>query len=237
MGSSNTALLLIEGAIRLIKGINYNPSPADLGAGFTGLNDLIASWSSDEIMVPAVISENFPLVAAQGSYTIGSGGDFNTVRPTKIKAGVFIRDSNGSDHPVYIITREQYLANTLKNVGGRPSRLYYKPEYPLGIIYFNMVPTSTESIYFDSLKPITEITDVSVTLALPPNYKRALKYNLALEIAPEFDDIKIPELTVTIAKESKEALERTNTLSMEESTFDNILTPGNVLTKGSFDAG
>lgn len=223
--SSNTTRLIIEGAIRLIKGNAYRPSNSDLGAGLIGLNDLIASWSVDDILVPVVITENFTLTTGQGSYTIGPGGDFNTVRPTKIQRGIYIRDSADVDYPMRVITRELYNNLAIKDADGRPTRLYYKPSYPLGTIFFNFVPTLAETIYFDSLKPLTEITNISATLVLPPEYKKALRFNLAIELAPEFADIKIPELVIRNAEESKDALERVNSISLEEVKFDGILLP------------
>ena len=237
MSSSSTARLIIEGAIRLIKGPNYNLAPSELGAGFTGLNDLIASWSSDSILVPSVVTENFALIVGQGSYTIGAGGNFNTVRPTKILNGVFIRDSNDSDHPVAVVTRSRYQRIGKKSNTGRPVVLYYEPHYPLGIIYFDTEPTSTESVHFDSLKPITEITDLSATLTLPPEYKRALRFNLAMELAPEFGDIKLPDFVVTMADDSKGALERVNADPLEQVTFDNALLPTSHFGSNSFNSG
>ena len=73
MSSSNTARSLIKGAIRLIKGAQYRASNSELGTGLSGLNDLLVSWSADQINVPVVISESFPLVVGQIAYTIGSG--------------------------------------------------------------------------------------------------------------------------------------------------------------------
>jgi len=237
MSASNTPRLIIEGAIRLLKGPKYVAAPAELGAGFTALNDLIASWSAAKILVPAIIPENFSLVVGTGSYTIGSSGDFDTVRPTKILEGIYIRDSGNIDHPVTLITREHFRAFAKKDNNARPNQLYYEPSYPLGTIYLNTEPTDVESIYFDSLKPITEITDISTTLNLPPEYRKALRYNLALELAPELEDIKMPELLSEGAKDSKKAIMNVNSEPVEPSTYDNILMPTEPFHQGTFNSG
>lgn len=237
MSSSNTARLIIEGAVRLIKGPAYNPDLSELGAGFTALNDLLGSWSADRIMVVAAVSENFTLTVGQSSYTVGAGGDFNTVRPTKILPGVYIRDNVNGDHPVELVTRERYSAIAKKDINSRPSIVYYDPIYPLGIMCFDTEPITAEAVYFDSLKPVTEITDLSATLVFPPEYKKALKYNLALELAPEYADIKIPELVLKGAEESKSAVARVNSQPLEPVTFDSILLPTNHFNANTFNSG
>ncbi len=235
--SSTTAKLIIEGAIRLIKGARYRASNPEIGTGLIVLNDLIASLSADQVHVPVIISDNFTLTIGQVSYTIGSGGDINTVRPTEIKRGAYVRDSGGLDHRLDPMTREQYRKIRDKDISTRPSRMYYEPSYPLGIIYFNFVPDAAEAVYFDSLKPITEITNITSTLVLPPEYKAALRYNLAVELAPEYDDIKLPELTITRAIDTKDVIIRANSLSKEESSLDSALLRNRGFTKAEFDAG
>jgi len=237
MSSSSTALLIIEGAIRLIKGPAYRPGNSELGAGLIALNDMLALWSADQIHVPVVVSGSFALVVGTASYTIGSGGDINTVRPTEIKRGIYIRDSGGQDHQVKLITREQYRSIADKSVSSRPTQLYYEPSYPLATVQFNFKPDAIETVYYDALQPITEITDATATLLLPPEYKRALRYNLALELAPEYADIKIPELVIAGATDSKDALVRVNTLSQEEAQLDPALVRGGGYSKADFDAG
>ncbi len=238
MSSSNTARLIIEGAIRLIKGNTYRASNPELGGGLIALNDLIASWSTDQIQVPVVVSGNFVLTIGQASYTIGSGGDIDTVRPLEIKKGSYIRDAGGIDHQVRPITREQYRRIQDKDVSSRPTRLYYEPSYPLSSLIFNYVPDVAETFYYDSLTPITEITDASATLLLPPEYRLALRFNLAIQLAPEYADIKLPEFVVETAISSKDAVIRANTLSKEETCLDTaLLYVGRRYTRSEFESG
>jgi hypothetical protein len=237
MGSSNTARLIIEGAIRLIKGSKYRASNPELGNGLIALNDLIASWSADQIHVPVVVSNSFPLVAAKLSYTIGVGGNINTVRPTEIKPGVYIRDSGGLDHQVFLITRERYRRIQNKDVGSRPTTLYYEPSYPLGTLFFNFAPTTVETVYYDSLQPITEITDATATLLLPPEYRLALRFNLAKQLSPEYADINLPEFVIETAQNSKDAIIRVNTLSKEETRLDPALCSASRFSKADFESG
>jgi len=238
MAASNTAQLLIQGAIRLLKGRRYRVGNQDYGIGLTALNDLIASWSLAKIMVPYAISENFPTVIGQVAYTIGPSGDINTVRPTKLLPGTYIRDASDIDHPVDKISRERYNSINTKTSTGRPNRIYYDPVFPIGTFYFNKEPIAVETVYIDSLKPITEISDMTASLALPSAYRLALKFNLAIMLAPDYNDIKIPQIVAEAADSSKRALGSANSSELPESRMDPaLLDTTGVLTEASFEAG
>lgn len=239
MSSSSTGRLLIEGAIRLIRGNDKKPDRRQIDTGLIALNDLLASLSADKILVPAVVDDNFILTIGTSSYTIGSGGTVDTVRPSRILSGAYIRDSNSRDHPVTVITREKYTRLTSKSVNNRPTWLYYDPQYPLGTIYFDSRPDTAEIAYISSLKPISDITttNLDVALVVPPEYKRMLRYNLAIDLAPEYNNIKIPEFVTNTAKESKEAIQRLNSQPVEEVRFDSLLLSTGHLTLGTFNAG
>ncbi len=235
MAQSNTGRLILEGTIRLLKGVSHVPSSAELGCALIALNDLLMSWSIDGIMVPVHIAENFPLVVAQSSYTIGVGGTFNTVRPIKILDSTYIRDSNNIDHPVTTMTRERYNEIMLKSNEGRPEHFYYMTGYPLGTIYFDLKPQVIETIYFNFLKHLTEITDISAVLLIPPEYQRALRYNLAVELAPELGISDQLDLIIANADQSKGSLERINSQAIEEAWLDIGIRPR--YTLADFNAG
>ena len=55
------------------------------------LNDLLESWALENLMVIADVLESFPLTVDTAEYTYGTGGTFNSARPTKIRDDCFIR--------------------------------------------------------------------------------------------------------------------------------------------------
>ena len=76
------------------------------------LNDLIDSWNLDPQAVYGANQYIIPLVANQGVYTIGSGGNLNIPRPTLIQQA-FIRQTslpvnNQTDIPLPILTNQQW---------------------------------------------------------------------------------------------------------------------------------
>jgi hypothetical protein len=57
-------------------------------------------------------------------------------------------------------------------------------------------------MYLYSLKPWTEITTLTSNTSFPGEYDRAIKYNLAIELAPEYGT----EVSPAVAKMAEDAL-------------------------------
>jgi len=216
-----TAQNIIEGALRLIG--NSSPTPTELNNAFASLNDMISLWNTNNLMIYAIIEENFTLTVGKSSYTIGSGGDFNTVRPVRI-VNAFIRDSNNNDHEVdTTMSMEEYNEIVSKTSQGRPSRLYYATEYPLGKIYFNSKPIEAETLYLFSWKPFTEFASLSTNVNLPAEYNKALKYNLAVDLAPEYN-VTIQSSVYNEAMLSKMNIENLHAQPISPAKFEDYIT-------------
>jgi hypothetical protein len=70
------------------------------------------------------------------------------------------------------------------------------------------VPTAAHSLVAYSLKPLTALAAAD-TLSLPPGYTRAIRYNLAMELAPEYGK-QVDQILMGIASEAKADLKRSN---------------------------
>ena len=149
------------------------------------LNLMVDQWSAEGLPVYAGTLEGLTLTIGASSRTIGTGGNFNTGRPTQI-LNAFIRDSGSIDYPIEIIGPKQYQGISLKSTSGRPYYLYYLGSAPLGTIYLYPTPDAAETLYLDSLKPLSEMTNLTATIALPPGYNAALKSNLAVSLCSEY---------------------------------------------------
>lgn len=165
--------------------INNEPSPAEYEDALETINAMLKSWATQGLIVHHVVTENFPLVVGQGSYTIGTSGNFNTSRPNRIVGG-YTRDDSNVDEQLYIIDRDKYNRIPDKTIQAQPCALYYYPAYPLGTIYFDTVPDDTYTLFIDSLKPLTELV-LDAELNLPPEYEEAIIYNGAARLAPDYN--------------------------------------------------
>jgi hypothetical protein len=194
---------------------NETPSADEADDGLEALNDLIGSWSNESLLIYARLSESFPLVSGTASYTIGSGGDFNTTRPLQILSA-FTR-IGGTDYNMAIINGVEYDKIIQKSItSADPEVLYYDGNSALGTITLYPVP-STGTLHIRSEKQLTEFTTLDTDLSLPPGWDRALIYSLAIEQAPDYGQPVTPEL-VALASDSlgkiKKAVARNKDMRM-----------------------
>ena len=211
---SETAQTLIKGALRAINAIatGETPTAAELADGLEALQFMLRSWSAENIMVYAISQDTLTLTGAT-SYTIGSGGDCNTTWPSEIKGAVV-----DTDYDLEIIGEARYRSLSRNSLSTPPAYLYYNPAYPLGVLY--PWPVGGSSMVIDSLKALTDPTSLTSSVAFPTSYDAAIKWNLAVELAPEFG--KEPSQTVLRrAHKSKKAIESKNAaMQLNEANLD-----------------
>jgi len=135
------------------------------------------------------------------SYSIGSGGDIDVARPSSI-AG-----AQAADYSINIVGFAKYQQLKLSGVGGPLSVIWYNPSFPLGYIY--PWPLTSETITLDLMIPLSEPANINADVAFPTEYDEAIKYNLAIRIAPEYG--KEPSPTIyALAKSTLSAIESKN---------------------------
>lgn len=209
--------LLIDPALRKVGA--STPQDAERTNALSALNAMLNSWSAQRLLVFSVTRESFPLVVNTGSYTIGTGGAFSTARPNRI-VDAYIRDSS-SDFRLTIRNLKNFNDILVKTDNGRPTKLYYLNEYPLGKILFDQEPDKIYTVFLDSWKPLSTITTINTEVSLPPEYEEALIYNLAVRLAPEHD-ASLPKEVVAIAVDSLRTIKRFNAQHAEEVEFRDL---------------
>ena len=210
-----TAHNLISHALKLNGQLGQGEtlSAYDAADGLTALNAMLDSWWNERLSVFQILRETFVLVAADDDYTIGSGGQINTTRPSKI-TNAFIT-SNSIDYPMEVIDVNAYDRIQSKTVQSDfPLYLYYQTSYPLGIIYLYPVPAAANTLNFDSWNRIQNFAALTTDMSLPPGYERAIQYNLSVETVPLFGLPQISKEVIKIATESKAAISRVNSPAM-----------------------
>lgn len=211
---SSTARDIVVGALRLL---GASASGEALGAaeatdGLSAFNDMLDSWSTEKLLIPNKVREVFALIAGQSAYTIGTGGNFNTSRPTEVENALLqvTSSSPALEIPMKILTKDQYAGILLKTLQSTyPLYLYAEGTFPLETINVWPVPSGADNIVLYSSKQLANLTDINTALSLPPGYNRALRFNLAIELAPEYGKAASAEI-VEIASQSKANIKRMN---------------------------
>ncbi len=204
---------LVTASLRLIGAIAPGESLAASEAtdGLSAFNRMISSWSTERLLVYSVVRETLVLTASDGDYTVGASGNLNTTRPMGIEKATLIDTAQTPDaeYPLKLLSLAEWTAIVAKDVDGLPTALYADEGYPQSTLYLYPRPSTTYTLALYSHKPMTELATLETVIALPPGYERALIYNFAVEIAPEYGKT-VSDPVVMIATESKASLKRLN---------------------------
>lgn len=193
-----------------VVGINQIPPGYLLTDGLDTLNDMLDSWSLESLMVLFKTEETFSLVAQTREYTIGDGGDFDTVRPIRLINANLKRDSR--DYPLKVVERSNYNKIGRKQTSGRSFAITYQPEYPLGKIALFFTPdSSSDQLFLSTQKQLESFPSLTTKVNFAPGYNRAVKYNLAIELAGEFGrGATLDPTIIAIAKVGKDNIKNVN---------------------------
>ncbi len=192
---SNTlpnAASLINLALKMagVLGVGQTAQAEDTNDAFTLLNAMLAQWQRKRWLVYALVDTAFVSTGAE-SYTVGLGENFNVARPDKIES-VFVRYTpNGSspvDYPLEIIeAREDYNRIPIKTLGTFPQIAFYDAQYPIGNLFLWPLPEATLfEIHITTKTVLSQFTNTTTSMALPPEYQEAIIYNLAGRLRPMY---------------------------------------------------
>lgn len=227
--ATNTAIRIITRAMRLIgvAGSDVTLSPDEVSDGLESLNAMLGSWANERLMIHVPSLDTVALTPGKQSYTIGSGAEINTVRPTSIDSMSYVRLGNVS-YPLDVLTAQEYNSIQFKGMDSTiPCAIWYLQTYPSGQITLYGIPSEGMTLYLWSRKPFAEFQNGTQEVALPPGYAEAIAYNLAVLIAPEYER----EASATVkarAVMSKKLLKRTNFEPI------NLSFPSEVMPSGRF---
>lgn len=206
---------LIKSSLRIIGAIasGETPSANESSDALQTLNGILGSWSNQSLLVPSKAREVFSLVAGTQSYTIGTLGTFNTTRPIKILSASIINAGQTFETSIDVLNQQEYAEISTKSLSGSPTAIYAQGTYPLDTINVYPVPQASDQLVLYSMKPLTSFASLNDEITLPVGYDRALKYNLAVELAAEYGK-QLAQEVVVIASESKSEIEALNSESV-----------------------
>lgn len=200
---SIAATQLIYGALRLIGVLRpgQTASPENLADCWAALNDMLDSWNTERLTVPAITPSVFPLVAGQETYTVGPGAQWDTgatTRPSSISAATYQLTAQNSpvDLPIGILSLAQYIAIRSKAIASTlPTNLYYDMAPGIASLSLWPVPTVVSTLTLYTWQILAAFADLVTGYSFAPGYALALRFNLAVQIAPmEVMAMKTPKV-------------------------------------------
>jgi len=213
---------LITGSLRLINVVQQNETPSadDMQVSFEAFNNMLSSWSTEKLYIFSMNPYEFSFVPNKRVYTLGPGGDWNITRPMEI-ISLYVRYVNvvgpgpapqPVDLPMEKLTMEQWSAIAVKNVQARfPLKWYDTGGNPLREVYVWPIPQTVQVAQAWLWQPLVEPGTIDDPVQFPRGYERALRYALAIELAPEFGK-DVPETVRKISRVSKAVIKRLNSI-------------------------
>lgn len=181
---------------------------------FLRLNQMIASWSREQLTVPQLVHQIFTPTAGTFAYTLGTGGTLaSSSAPVRVTGATSY--SGNFRSPVRIVSHEEFgatvgddagstavLVKVLAADGDSPNinvRLWPTPAAG---------PGSLEITYWAALAAFATVGD-SVTL--PEGFEDALHFNLAVRLYPQYGrQGGIDQVLASNAQTTKAALVQLN---------------------------
>ena len=210
-----TPLDIIKLALKManVLGVGQDPSPEDTNDAFQIMNMMMKQWQRRRYMVYQLVEASKVATGAQ-SYTVGTGGDFNIARPSKLEFAYFRQFPNAGgfpvDYPLKIIrAREDYDRIQIKTLNAFPQFAFYDAGYPLGNLFVWPIPSNLYEIHITVMTQLQAFQNVSDQIVLPDEYKAALMYNLALELYPMYG-LPVNPVVQGKAKATMDAIEEAN---------------------------
>lgn len=185
--SEITALGLIRRAMLLINAVAAGEMPAEeeLNDGLLTLREMIDNWNTKTLAVYSSLNENLQLVPGKSEYAWGPMGDFVSPRPVFLNNVTHVR--NGVSTPVRIVAQEDY---DLISIKGNPSPIVeqalYVNTHPQGRLIVWPVPTEATVLNVNAAMQLTAPVTLQTLISLPPGYRQAMRYNLAVMLWPEY---------------------------------------------------
>jgi hypothetical protein len=184
---------IVSAALRSIGAIppGEQPTAAEAQDCLFTANQMLDSWQIQRRLVYAIQRYVYQPLTLKQTYTVGPGGDVNIAYPSRISSVSVINQPTSTlpiELPLEMLNDQQWRDIPVKSTqGALPIQCWDDGQFPLRNL--NMWPIPTTSVYFALYlwQVLSQIADLSITLyTFPPAYARAIRYNLAIELAAEF---------------------------------------------------
>jgi hypothetical protein len=187
---------------------------AELADAFMRLNQMIASWSTEQLTVPSMVHAAYQPTAGVTIYTLGPAGTFTTAATAIRVTGASSVQGNFRS-PMKVMSWDQFaaevadpkasssvLAEVLAADGSFPS---------INLKIFPTPAAGPGTLWLDYWSAITQFVTQADTINLASGWEVALHSNLAVALYPQYARAGgIPPELAALAQSSKGALNALN---------------------------
>ena len=184
--ADNTASRIIQNAMEdaglLQEG--QTPTPAQYAKYMIRLNDIINFEQTQGLKLFLMQDITVDLVAGQGKYVIGPGGDVNMVKPTQI-IDAYFKDQNNIQRPLIVMAWNEWVRLSQPGIQGQINS-YFEDKQPTQInLWLWLVPDSVAALGKVHVIVRTQqpnVVNISNDMVFPQEWFIFLHWALAAEI-------------------------------------------------------
>jgi hypothetical protein len=200
------------------------PDPLELAFVLSIFNEIADSWSTQQVYIYAskLISAQPPAPNGTGAaflltpglspHTIGPAAIGNAPvpsflvlneRPVRIVSANIIQQNVNPPVRVPLRMRDKdwWATQRVQTIQtSLPTGLYYRPDWPLGALFFWPVPNFAYQVEFEIETVILGGVTLDTTFAAPPGYPLAMTLTLAELLCPSFEKQPSPVLVATASR-------------------------------------
>lgn len=197
---ATTLLDIGSGALTAIGqlGRGQSVSPEDAALILRLSNQLLEKMSTSRLMLYNVNTRTYALAPGTVDYTIGPSGTFTAARPTFIEsAQVQVPGSSGAGRweTLSMLDKPQWDAIRAKDaIAMLPDVIWCEPSFPNYGFHVNPAPAGIVTIHLGCWEQLTAFADVLAPFSFPPGYAEAIEPNLAVMLAPYYEQDVPPAL-------------------------------------------
>jgi hypothetical protein len=197
------------------------PTAAQSTQGLRRIVRFLKLCRTENLYIPIIARATATITPSQASFSVGTGGNINIVRPglQQIETVKYLDNSLATPLEVSLgplMTEAEYESIPLKTqTSERPVRAYYSPTYPTGTLIPWPISTGASLlwvVYYHSA--IADFAAISDTVTVPDGYEQFLVKSLAMELAPSFQRQPSPDLRMQAA-EARRMVTRSNQRAVE----------------------
>jgi hypothetical protein len=158
------------------------------------LNLVVDAMSVDRGLLFSIVRTTETLVSGTPSYTVGSGGDIDIVRPLWIARAGLIQDTGASvptEIPIAVLSKEQFADWPRKTEQSSQSRAIWYDHAAaagLGAIYPLPIPNAgtTQLVLYTPGGQVSQFAEITTEYAFAPGYALMVRRLLADALVPMY---------------------------------------------------
>lgn len=190
-------------------GIGQAASPEQIAQAMRFANRMIAKWNTQRLMLYWVGQFPYVLTAFQQDYTLGPTGGIAAPRPVFVESAQIQGPGSKQSLPLSLLDKSKWGAIRDKGAtcslpDGLPQDVWIEYSYPNLAFHLWTIPSNACSIILAAWQQLQQFATPFDQINFPDGYEECLVKNLAVALAPAYDQA----VSQTLYNEAADGLQK-----------------------------